>query len=449
MGFYMARTRRKWGMRVDKTLTFRRGVHPREAAGGKLETRGLPIESAAAPSVVAVPLSQHVGAPAKPLVRPGTPVLMGQKIAAPDGFVSAAVHSPVSGIVKSIQTRIVAGGRRVEAVIIENNALDEWDTSLMPVRDADDPAQLLAAIREAGVVGMGGAAFPTHVKLSPPAEKSIDTVILNGAECEPYLSADHRVMLEETEAVLDGLCLAARIVGAKTLCIGVEDNKTDAIEALRRAGGGAHVFALRTKYPQGGEKMLIRAVTGRSVPSGGLPMDVGCVVLNVSTAAAISRAVREGRPVIDRVLTVTGAVRQAKNLRVRIGVDIDSVIEQCGGADAQANKIVLGGPMMGLCAYNPHTPVTKGVSGILLFADHESERPLSNCVRCGGCVNVCPVGLMPLTLYALSRKGFYERARDEQHLMDCIECGACAYQCPSRLPLVQQIRAAKSALRRG
>ena len=434
---------------MGKTLTFRRGVHPREAAGGKHETGAKPIENAAAPSMVAVPLLQHAGAPAKPMVKPGTPVLMGQKIAAADGYVSAAVHSPVSGIVKSIQTRIAAGGRRVDAVIIENNALDEWDTSLLPVRDPDDPAQLLAAIREAGVVGMGGATFPTHVKLSPPREKPIDTLILNGAECEPYLSADHRVMLEETEAVVDGLRIAAKITGAKRLCIGVEENKPDAIEALRRAvGGDAEVCVLRVKYPQGGEKQLIQTLTGRRVPSGGLPMDVGCVVLNVSTAAAISRAVREGRPVIDRVVTVAGAVREPKNLRVRIGVDIDSVIEQCGGADAQVNKIVLGGPMMGQCAYNPNTPVTKGVSGVLLLADHERERPLANCVRCGGCVSVCPIGLMPLMLYAFARKGFYERARDEQHLLDCIECGSCAYQCPSRLPLVQQIRAAKSALRR-
>ena len=434
---------------MGKTLTFRRGVHPREAAGGKHETGAKPIENAAAPSMVAVPLLQHAGAPAKPMVKPGTPVLMGQKIAAADGYVSAAVHSPVSGIVKSIQTRIAAGGRRVDAVIIENNALDEWDTSLLPVRDPDDPAQLLAAIREAGVVGMGGATFPTHVKLSPPREKPIDTLILNGAECEPYLSADHRVMLEETEAVVDGLRIAAKITGAKRLCIGVEENKPDAIEALRRAvGGDAEVCVLRVKYPQGGEKQLIQTLTGRRVPSGGLPMDVGCVVLNVSTAAAISRAVREGRPVIDRVVTVAGAVREPKNLHVRIGVNIDSVIEQCGGADAQVNKIVLGGPMMGQCAYNPNTPVTKGVSGVLLLADHERERPLANCVRCGGCVSVCPIGLMPLMLYAFARKGFYERARDEQHLLDCIECGSCAYQCPSRLPLVQQIRAAKSALRR-
>ena len=435
---------------MGSILTFRRGVHPHEGSGGKRVTGALPVEEAAAPSTVAVPLSQHVGTPCKPLVKPGEPVLMGQKIGMPDGFVSAAVHSPVSGIVKSVQMRTVAGGQRVNAVIIENNALDERDPSLMPVRDADDPAQLLEAIREAGIVGMGGAAFPTHVKLSPPKDKPIDTVILNGAECEPYLSGDHRAMVEDAPAILNGLRIAAKITGAKQMYIGVEDNKPDAIQSLRDAaeGTGAQVFALKTKYPQGGEKQLIYALTGRRVPTGGLPMDVGCVVVNASTAAAISRAVYEGTPLIERVVTVAGAVREPKNLRVRIGVDIESVIEQCGGADQSVNKVVLGGPMMGLCAYNPHTPVTKGVSGILLLSDHTKEKPLSNCIRCAGCVSVCPMGLMPLTLYALTRKGHYERARDEQRLLSCIECGSCAYQCPARLPLVQQFRAAKSALRR-
>ncbi len=352
---------------MGKTLTFRRGVHPREAAGGKHETGAKPIENAAAPSMVAVPLLQHAGAPAKPMVKPGTPVLMGQKIAAADGYVSAAVHSPVSGIVKSIQTRIAAGGRRVDAVIIENNALDEWDTSLLPVRDPDDPAQLLAAIREAGVVGMGGATFPTHVKLSPPSGKAhrhadsqrrgVRTVPERGSQGDARRNrgrggrAAHRRENHGREAALHrrGGEQARRHRGVAP-----------------RWGGDAEVCVLRVKYPQGGEKQLIQTLTGRRVPSGGLPMDVGCVVLNVSTAAAISRAVREGRPVIDRVVTVAGAVREPKNLRVRIGVDIDSVIEQCGGADAQVNKIVLGGPMMGQCAYNPNTPVTKGVSGVLL-----------------------------------------------------------------------------------
>lgn len=449
--FIWRATRRKTGETLlGRTSTFRRGIHPHEAGGGKHATGALAVENAAAPSMVAVALAQHVGAPCKPLVKPGEPVLMGQKIGMPDGFVSAAVHSPVSGIVKAIQTRTVAGGQRVNAIIIENNALDERDPSLMGVRDADDPAQLLEAVRDAGIVGMGGAAFPTHVKLSPPKDKPIDTVILNGAECEPFLTGDHRVMLEDAPAVIDGLRIAAKITGAKRLLIGVEDNKPDAIASLQSAAGGtdACVRVLKAKYPQGGEKQLIYALTGRRVPVGALPMDVGCVVINVSTAAAISHAVREGTPLIERVVTVTGAVRTPKNLRVRIGVDIESVIEQCGGAGERVNKVVLGGPMMGLCAYNPHTPVTKGVSGILLMADHEKQPRPSNCIRCGGCVSVCPMGLMPLTLYALSRKGLYARARDEQRLLSCIECGCCAYQCPARLPLVQQFRAAKGALRR-
>ena len=375
MGFYMARTRRKWGMRVDKTLTFRRGVHPREAAGGKLETRGLPIESAAAPSVVAVPLSQHVGAPAKPLVRPGTPVLMGQKIAAPDGFVSAAVHSPVSGIVKSIQTRIVAGGRRVEAVIIENNALDEWDTSLLPVRDRgrSRPSSWRPFAKRAWSAWAERRSHPCQAfaaqgkahRHADSQRRGVRTVPERGSQGDARRNrgrGGRAAHCRENLRARSGCASAWR-----------RTSPTPSRPLRRAVGGDAEVCVLRVKYPQGGEKQLIQTLTGRRVPSGGLPMDVGCVVLNVSTAAAISRAVREGRPVIDRVVTVAGAVREPKNLHVRIGVDIDSVIEQCGGADAQVNKIVLGGPMMGQCAYNPNTPVTKGVSGVL-FACGSRER---------------------------------------------------------------------------
>ena len=447
---YGAADARKMGEKaLGKTLTFRRGVHPHEGAGEKRATGARPIEVMPAPALAAVPLLQHAGAPCKPLVKIGERVYLGQKVGEADGFVSAAVHAPVSGKVKGVQPRIIAGGRRVAAVLIENDGLDEWDPALAPAPDAEDPACLLEAVRAAGVVGMGGATFPTHVKLSPPKDKPIDTVILNGAECEPFLSADHRVMIEEADAVVDGLRLAAKIVGAKALRIGVEDNKPDAAASLRKAAGQeARVCEVRAKYPQGSEKQLIQALTGRRVPSGGLPMDAGCVVINASTAVAISRAVREGKPLIERVLTVGGEVGEDRNLRVRLGTEIGAAIAFCGGAKPGANKIVLGGPMMGQCAYDLQTPVTKGVSGILLLRDDAPEKPLGNCVRCGGCVNVCPVGLMPLTLYALARKGLYDRARDQQHLMDCIECGACAYQCPARLPLVQSIRAAKGALRR-
>ena len=434
---------------LGKILTFRRGVHPREGLEEKRITGAKAVEDMPAPEVAVVPLLQHVGAPCKPLVKAGDRVYMGQKVGAPDGYVSAAVHAPVSGRVKGIQPCVVAGGRRVASVVIGNDGLDEWDPSLAPVGDVDDPAGLLGAIREAGIVGLGGAAFPTHVKLSPPKDKPIDTVIINGAECEPFLSADHRVMVEEAGAVVDGLRLAAHIVGARALYIGVEDNKPDAIACLRQAAGtDVQVCPMRTKYPQGSEKQLVQVLTGRQVPSGGLPMDVGCVVVNASTAAAISHAVRGGRPLISRVLTVGGKVATGKNLRVRLGTGIGGAIAFCGGAGAGVNKVILGGPMMGQCAYDLHTPVTKGVSGILLLADSAPGKPQGNCMRCGGCVDACPVGLVPLSLYALANKGLYGRARDEQHLMDCIECGACAYQCPARLPLVQAIRAAKGALRR-
>jgi len=384
-------------------------------------------------------------------VKPGDKVLLGQKIGEPDGFMSVAVHASVSGVVKGIQPRTLPGGQRADAIVIESDGLDQWDPSLKGADDLRDPAKLIAMIREAGIVGMGGAAFPTHVKLSVPKDRPIDYMILNGAECEPYLSCDHRVMLEETEEALDGLEIAAGIVGAKRKVVGIELNKPDAIEAMRKAaeGKGIEVRALKTKYPQGGERQMIEALTGRQVVSGKLPMDAGCVVINVSTAAAISRAIRKGLPIVERVVTVAGAVKEPKNLRVRIGVDIESVIEQAGGAIEGANKIVLGGPMMGLSGYNPNTPITKCIGGVLVMVDRgKADRPRGNCIRCGKCVAACPAGLMPLDLYALSNKEFYERARDERSLADCIECGCCDYVCPSKLPIVHFIRVAKHAVTR-
>lgn len=434
-------------MIFGKKNTFRGGVHPAETYGGKAVTGAMPVVDMPVSAQVAIALSQHVGAPCKPLVKPGDRVLVGQKIGEPAAFMGAPVHSSVSGTVKALAQRVAANGMPVQVVLIDNDGQDEW-AELHPVEG--DPmqaenAQLLSAIREAGVVGLGGATFPTQIKLSPPETSPIDTVILNGAECEPYLTGDHRAMLEKSDEIVDGLRIAMKILSAKRGVIAIEANKPDAIAAMQAAasGKGVEVMELQVKYPQGGEKQLIQVVTGRQVPSGSLPMAAGCVVMNVSSAAAVSVAVRTGRPIIDRVVTVTGLVAKPANLRVRIGERIGTLIEACGGPVGDAGKLVLGGPMMGMAAYDYDTPVVKGTSGVLLLpADEKAGAPVGNCIRCGTCVTNCPIHLMPLNLYALSKRSLFERAKEE-HAMDCIECGCCSYGCPAKLPLVQSIRVAK------
>ncbi len=436
-----------------KVYTFRRGVHPHEGKGGKSVTGPLAVVDAAPPATVAIALSQHVGAPCKPVVKAGDRVKMGQMVGDATGFVSAPVHASVSGVVKGVQERTGAAGARVDCVIIDNDGLDTPDDSL---KKFDDPFlapkdELLKAVRAAGMVGLGGAAFPVHVKLSPPPDKKIDYLIINGAECEPYLTSDHRMMLDHPEKIVDGMLIAAHIVSAKVLRIGIEKNKPDAIESISKAvaGRGIEVCPLKVKYPQGGEKQLIEAITGRQVPSGKLPMDAGCVVMNASTAAALSDAIRLGKPITERVITVAGEVANPKNLRVRVGTAIESVIEQCGGVNAGANKVIMGGPMMGMSVSSLNTPTMKASGGILVMKDEAgySDAP-GNCIRCGTCVRSCPIGLLPLDFYALARKGMFEKARDDYRVLDCIECGSCSFACPAKLPLVQMIRVTKRALPR-
>lgn len=427
--------------------TFKGGVHPGHF---KSATEKKAVVPAQVPAVAIIPMSQHIGAPCEPLVAVGDYVKMGQKIGDSQGFVSAPVHSSVSGKVVEIGMCNHALGRPVQAVYIENDFQDTWHEDVVP----NDNWQTLSAdeikkiVREAGVVGMGGATFPTHVKLSPPPEPKIDYLLVNAAECEPYLTSDHRAMLERPEEIIIGLQLAMKAVNAPKGFIGIEDNKPDAIEAMQKAAEGIssiEVAALHTKYPQGAEKQLISVLTGREVPSGGLPAAVGCVVQNVGTLIAISDAVRFGKPLIERNVTITGSgINEPKNMLVRVGTPIEEVIEQCGGFKPDVRKMILGGPMMGLAQPSPENlPVIKGTSGILCL--REEEVPLHEirpCIKCAKCVEACPVSIMPLFIGSSVEHDMYDKA-EAYNAMDCIECGCCTYICPSKRPLVQWIRMAK------
>lgn len=433
---------------IPRIRQFRGGVHPQD---NKDLSRDKPIEPLPVPQRLVVPLSQHIGAPCEPVVSPGDSVKKGQKIGEAKGFVSVPVHAPTSGKVLKIGDFPHPLGKPLPAVEIESDGLDQWTDEVHGQEDfiSLSPDDLRSIIREKGIVGMGGATFPTHVKLSPPEGKAIDTLIINGTECEPYLTADFRLMVEEPEKVIGGMRIMMAILGVERVFLAIEDNKPEAIDEMRKILGNepyAAVVALEVKYPQGAEKQLIKTLVNREVPSsGGLPMDVGVLVQNVGTAASIDQAVRLGIPSIERVVSVTGeGIREPKNLRVRIGTSIGILLEACGGLTEGPGKLILGGPMMGISQYTTDVPVIKGTSGVVVLPPSQVHvEEAQTCIRCGTCVSVCPMNLLPNILGVFATQGLFEHA-EKHYVLDCIECGSCGFACPARIPLVHLIRYAKA-----
>lgn len=424
------------------------GIHPSDC---KQYSKEAAIESFPIPASVTIPLAQHIGAPAVACVAKGDKVKVGQVIATAGGFVSSPIHSSVSGTVTAVEPKADAQGNLRPSVTIAVEG-DEWlesiDRTPEVVKNINlTPQEIVAKISEMGIVGMGGATFPTHVKLSIPAGKKAECLIINAVECEPYLTADYRVMLEQGERLLTGARILAKAIGVDKIYVGVENNKPDAIAHLEKLAGAyleVEIVPLKMRYPQGGEKQLIAAVTGREVPSGGLPIDVGAVVQNVGTALAVYEAVMKNKPLFERVVTVTGStLASPKNLLVRIGTPMSALIEHCGGMKG-VGKVIAGGPMMGRAVSNVDAPVTKGTSGVLLMPTEESLRQKEgSCIRCAKCVEACPMGLEPYLLNTLTQRGDYDEL--ERHwIADCIECGCCTFSCPSYLPLLDWVRIGKA-----
>lgn len=421
-------------------VTFKRGVHPAER---KTESE-VPIRIMPAPATLKVPLSQHIGLPAEPVVGVGDAVKKGQLIGRNDKGLSARVFSPVCGRVTGTETIQVPSGGRALHLVLENEGGEE--EFRLPPLENPSPLEIIERVREAGIVGMGGAAFPTHVKLTPPKDKIIDTLIINGAECEPYITCDARILEEKTQEVIEGAVLLKKAVKAERLVFGVEENKPAAIEKLLAAG--AEVRVLKTKYPQGAEKQLIFALTGRKVPAGGLPMDVGTVVDNVHTAWAVYQAVREGKTSYERVMTVSGgAVQTPSNLLVPTGVGFDEVLEFCGGLKEEAVKVISGGPMMGFAQFNLAARTSKSTGALLFLTEAEINTAKAGpCINCARCARACPMQLMPMYIDSFTLAGDLPGAK-RYGAMHCIECGSCAYVCPAKRPLVQSIRLAKKLIK--
>jgi len=432
--------------------SFRHGIHPPES---KDATAGRPIEQFPFAPLLIVPLSQHLGKPAVAIVREGQEVVRGETIARADGFLSVAMHAPVSGIVKSIGLAPTIAGKMTPSVFLEPFPASTQEVAGGRPCELDaPPAEILKAIQAAGIVGLGGAGFPTHAKLRVPEGRAVDTVIVNGVECEPYLTTDHRVMLEQQDDLFVGLRYVLAATGAERAIVAVEANKLDAAEALRDAMPAdlpATVEVVAVKYPQGAEKMLITALLDREVPSGGLPFDVGVICINVATTAEIGRLLPKGRGIQERVITVSGPAIECKgNYRMPIGTPVRFILETVGAPEL--SRVFLGGPMMGAAVPQLDIPVVKGTSGVVGFTAAETGRakePREHpCIRCAYCVDACPLFLNPSMLGLLARNREYRQMADDFHLMDCFECGSCTFVCPSHIPLVQHFRVAKRAVRK-
>lgn len=431
--------------------TFHHGIHPPEM---KDDTKALPIRQFPFPPMLVLPLSQHIGAAAEPVVKEGQSVQRGQLIAKANGYMSVPLHAPVSGKVRKIDYVPTISGKKTMGIylesfpssgqeVIEGKSIDLYTSS---------PSQILAGIQQAGIVGLGGAAFPTHVKLSIPEGKSCKYLIINGVECEPYLTTDHRVMLEQYNDIFMGIRYLIKVLDPEQVIIGIEANKADAYDMLKRKKPldmEVELALLPVKYPQGAEKMLVTAVTGHEVPSGKLPIEVGAVVINVATTAEIGRLLPHGRGIQERVITITGpGIAKKGNYLITIGTPLRFILEQVGAEGVQ--EVFMGGPMMGVSVSNLDMPITKGTSGIVAFRQEQTlaDRPEFACIRCGACQDACPLSLNPSQLGVLAKNEAYDLMASDHHLMDCFECGSCSYVCPSNIPLVQYFRLAKTIVRK-
>jgi electron transport complex protein RnfC len=423
------------------------GVHPPEK---KALSEEFPIKNAAIPSILRVPLSQHIGGPAECLVSKGDEVKEGMLIGKASGFISAQVHSPVPGAVSSIEDIYLPNGLRSQAVTIEMQGEFDQLGKKQEKHDWRDmaPSELIDIIKDKGIVGMGGATFPTHVKFSIPREKKARTFVVNGVECEPYLTADNRLMIERSDQVFEGIEIVNKILEPEIIYIAIESNKPEAIEIMSKKAAEIslpiEVVPLQVKYPQGDEKQVLKAITGKEVPSGGLPIDIEAVVSNVGTIFAIYEALVHNKPLIERIVTVSGgAIKNPANLKARVGTPIGSLIDECGGFSTTPRKVVVGGPMMGFSVSDLEVPIIKGTSGILALTDKEvHESPRTACLQCGRCIEACPLGLNPTRLFKLVDHMAYTEALDEG-LMDCKECGCCGYECPAHIPLVEGMKLGK------